>query len=154
MTTPPSSTAPTYTGRLKCDAPSVILVCLLWPVGPHSLPPSFSLHVRTCRAHRPAGNRAREGVKSCHGRTGFTLNRHHGSPLGCRLAFRDKDTVLHTFLPVLTSKIPACAGVCTLLVVDCPIQLTHVTWICQLCSTTNTSEKYERTQQGNLLPHV
>ena len=36
-------------------------------------------------------------------------------------------------------------------VVDCPIQLTLVTWICQLCSTTNTSEKYERTQQGNLL---
>ena len=26
-----------------------------------------------------------------------------------------------------------------------------MTWICQLCSMTNTSEKYERTQQGNLL---
>ena len=35
--------------------------------------------------------------------------------------------------------------------VDCPTQLTLVTWICQLCSMTNTSEKYERTQQGNLL---
>ena len=34
-------------------------------------------------------------------------------------------------------------------VVDC--QLNLVTWICQLCSMTNTSEKYERTQQGNLL---
>ena len=32
--------------------------------------------------------------------------------------------------------------------VDCP---NLVTWICQLCSITNTSEKYERTQQGNLL---
>ena len=30
-------------------------------------------------------------------------------------------------------------------------QLTLMTWICQLCSMTNTSEKYERTQQGNLL---
>ena len=30
-------------------------------------------------------------------------------------------------------------------------QLTLVTCICQLCSTTNTSEKYERTHQGNLL---
>ena len=35
--------------------------------------------------------------------------------------------------------------------VDCPTQLTLITWICQLCSMTNTSEKYERTQQGNLL---
>ena len=35
--------------------------------------------------------------------------------------------------------------------VDCPIQLTLMTWICLLCSMTNTSEKYERTQQGNLL---
>ena len=35
--------------------------------------------------------------------------------------------------------------------VDCPSQLTLMTWICQLCSMTNTSEKYERTQQGNLL---
>ena len=35
--------------------------------------------------------------------------------------------------------------------VDCPTQLTLMTWICQLCSMTNTSEKYERTQQGNLL---
>ena len=26
-----------------------------------------------------------------------------------------------------------------------------MTWICQLCSMTKTSEKYERTQQGNLL---
>ena len=39
-------------------------------------------------------------------------------------------------------------------VVDCPTQLTLVTWICQLCFTTNTSEKYERTQQGNLLGKV
>ena len=39
------------------------------------------------------------------------------------------------------------------LVVDCPTQLTLMTWICQLRSMTNTSEKYERTQQGNLLPH-
>ena len=37
------------------------------------------------------------------------------------------------------------------LLVDCPTQLTLMTWICQLCSMTNTSEKYERTQQGNLL---
>ena len=36
-------------------------------------------------------------------------------------------------------------------VVDCPSQLTLVTWICQLCSMTNTSEKYGGTQQGNLL---
>ena len=36
-------------------------------------------------------------------------------------------------------------------VVDCPSQLTLVTWICQLCSMTNTSEEYERTQLGNLL---
>ena len=36
-------------------------------------------------------------------------------------------------------------------VVDFSSQLTLVTWICQLCSMTNTSEKYERTQQGNLL---
>ena len=36
-------------------------------------------------------------------------------------------------------------------VVDCPSQLTLATWICQLCSMTNTGEKYERTQQGNLL---
>ena len=36
-------------------------------------------------------------------------------------------------------------------VVDCPTQLTLMTWICH-CSMTNTSEKYERTQQGNLLP--
>ena len=35
-------------------------------------------------------------------------------------------------------------------VVDCPTQLTLVTWICQY-SMTNTSKKYERTQQGNLL---
>ena len=35
--------------------------------------------------------------------------------------------------------------------VDCPTQLNLVTWICQLCSMTDTSEKYERTQQGNLL---
>ena len=39
-------------------------------------------------------------------------------------------------------------------VVDCPTQLTLVTWICQLCSKTNTSEKYERTQTGNLLGWV
>ena len=39
-------------------------------------------------------------------------------------------------------------------VVDCPTQLTLVTWICQLCSKTNTSEKYERTQPGNLLGWV
>ena len=39
-------------------------------------------------------------------------------------------------------------------IVDCPTQLTLLTWICQLCSTTNTSEKYERTQQGNLLNFV
>ena len=65
--------------------------------GGTSLPPSLSVHVRTCRAHRPAGNRTREGVKSCHGRTGFTLNRHHGSPFGCRLAFRDIDTVLSVY---------------------------------------------------------
>ena len=32
-----------------------------------------------------------------------------------------------------------------------PTQLTLMTWICH-CSMTNTSEKYERTQQGNLLP--
>ena len=32
--------------------------------------------------------------------------------------------------------------------VDCPTQLTLVIWI---CSMTNASEKYERTQQGNLL---
>ena len=36
-------------------------------------------------------------------------------------------------------------------VVDFPSQLTLVKWICQLCSMTNTSEKYVRTQQGNLL---
>ena len=35
--------------------------------------------------------------------------------------------------------------------VDCPTQLTLVIWICQLCSTTNTTEKYERTQQGKRL---
>ena len=35
--------------------------------------------------------------------------------------------------------------------IDCLTQLSFVTWICQLCSTTNTSKKYERTQQGNLL---
>ena len=35
--------------------------------------------------------------------------------------------------------------------VDCPTQLTLMTWICQLCFITNTSEKYEMTQQGNLL---
>ena len=34
--------------------------------------------------------------------------------------------------------------------VDCRTQLTLMTWICQ-CSMTNTSEKYERTQQRNLL---
>ena len=39
-------------------------------------------------------------------------------------------------------------------VVDCPTQLTLVTWICQLSSMTNTSENYERTQQGNLLGKV
>ena len=33
------------------------------------------------------------------------------------------------------------------MLVDYPTQLTLVTWI----STANTSEKYERTQQGNLL---
>ena len=40
-------------------------------------------------------------------------------------------------------------------VVDCPTQLILVTWICQLnvCSTTNTSEKYDRTQRGNLPRH-
>ena len=36
-------------------------------------------------------------------------------------------------------------------VVDFPSQLTLVTWICQLYSMTSTSEKYERTQQGDLL---
>ena len=35
--------------------------------------------------------------------------------------------------------------------VDCPTQLTLMTRICKMCSMTNTSEKYERTQQGNLL---
>ena len=35
--------------------------------------------------------------------------------------------------------------------IDCPTQVTLITWICQLCSMTNTSEKYERTQQRNLL---
>ena len=35
--------------------------------------------------------------------------------------------------------------------VDCPTQLTLMTWICQVCFITNTSEKYERTRQGNLL---
>ena len=35
--------------------------------------------------------------------------------------------------------------------VDCRTQLILMTWICQLCSMTNTSEKYERTEQGNLL---
>ena len=41
-------------------------------------------------------------------------------------------------------------------VVDCPTQLTLGTWIFQLCSMTNTSEKYERTQQGNLplIPYI
>ena len=40
-------------------------------------------------------------------------------------------------------------------VVDCPTQLTLVTWICQLnvCFTAITSEKYESTQQGNLPRH-
>ena len=38
-----------------------------------------------------------------------------------------------------------------ILLVNCPTLLTLITWICQLCSMTNTSEKYERTQQGNLL---
>ena len=40
--------------------------------------------------------------------------------------------------------------------IDCLTQLSFVTWICQLCSTTNTSKKYERTRLGNLLkdaPH-
>ena len=37
------------------------------------------------------------------------------------------------------------------LLVDCPTQMAFVKRICQLCSMTNTSEKYERTQQGNLL---
>ena len=36
-------------------------------------------------------------------------------------------------------------------VVDCPTQLNFMTWNCQLCSMINTSEKYERTQRGNLL---
>ena len=36
-------------------------------------------------------------------------------------------------------------------VVDCPTQLNFMTWKCQLCSMINTSEKYERTQRGNLL---
>ena len=35
-------------------------------------------------------------------------------------------------------------------IVDCPTQLTLLTWICQLRSITNTSEKYDRTEQGNL----
>ena len=35
--------------------------------------------------------------------------------------------------------------------VDCPTELTLVIWICQLCSMTNTSKKYERTFQGTLL---
>ena len=35
--------------------------------------------------------------------------------------------------------------------VDCPTRLTLDVWICQVCSMTNTSDKYERTQQGNLL---
>ena len=35
--------------------------------------------------------------------------------------------------------------------VDCPTQLTLITWICQLYYMTNTSEKYEGPQQGNLL---
>ena len=35
--------------------------------------------------------------------------------------------------------------------VEYPTQLTLMTWICQLCSMTITSEKYERTKQGNLL---
>ena len=34
--------------------------------------------------------------------------------------------------------------------VDCPTQLTLMTWIYQLYSMTNTSEKYERSQHGNL----
>ena len=37
--------------------------------------------------------------------------------------------------------------------IDCPTQLTLVTWICHLCFKKNTSEKYERTQQGNLLEY-
>ena len=37
--------------------------------------------------------------------------------------------------------------------VDCRTQLTLMTWICQ-CSMTNTSQKYERTQQGNLLGYL
>ena len=40
---------------------------------------------------------------------------------------------------------------CELGLVDCPTQQTDVIRICQLCSMTNISEKYERTQQGNLL---
>ena len=39
-------------------------------------------------------------------------------------------------------------------IVDCPTQLTLVTWICQLCFMTNTSEKYDRTQQENLRPRT
>ena len=37
--------------------------------------------------------------------------------------------------------------------VDCPTRLTVVIWICQtrMTNMTNTSEKYERKQQGNLL---
>ena len=39
--------------------------------------------------------------------------------------------------------------------VDCPTQLTVVIRIGQFCTMTNTSEEYERTQQGNLLlPHA
>ena len=37
------------------------------------------------------------------------------------------------------------------LLVDCPTQMAFVKRICQLCSMTNTSEKYERTQQEKLL---
>ena len=37
-------------------------------------------------------------------------------------------------------------------IVDCPTQLTLLTWICQLGSLTNTSEKYDRAKQGKLRP--
>ena len=36
-------------------------------------------------------------------------------------------------------------------VVDCPTRLTFDILICQVCSMTNTGEKYERTQPGNML---
>ena len=55
----------------------------------------------------------------------------------------DRDSISGSMQVVLPSSI-----------VDCPTQLTLVTWICQLCSMTNKSETYERTQQGNLLTVV